>query len=404
MKHRAKLVMFLIMLASCIACDRRAGAAPQAGHLTCEYRVDPIGIDTIVPRLGWWVESAARGEMQTAYQVLVASSPEKLGSEEGDLWDTGRVASGQNVHVVYRGKTLQPGQRCWWKVRIWGRDPTASDWSDTSTWQIALLRDADWSARWVGPEPTDKPNQGSTLLRKRFTLPKAVKHATASVCGLGWFELHVNRTKAGNHVLAPPNSRYGRRVLFDTLDITDSLQTGENAVGVFLGNGYDSEYSRWGWKFADSRRAIVQIDVEYQDGTRDRIVSDDTWSMAAGPITFCGIYSGETCDAREKAPGWATAAFDDSHWQPVALVPGPGGVLQANTMPPIRVVETIRPVAVTEPRSGVFVFDMGQNFAGWTRLRVNGNSGTTVTLRHSELVGEDGNIDPWTNRNAKATD
>lgn len=399
------------LVALALTCAVAAGdeSGVQVSQLRCEYRDDPLGIDTLRPRLSWILESAERGQRQTAYQVLVAGSRDALNADRGDLWDTGRVDSDRTVHVVYDGKPLASGMRCWWKVRVWDRDGRASAYSRPAWWQVGLLEQSDWSARWIGrPEQAVSDDQdtrpGSTLLRKRFELPDEVKRATASVVGLGWYELYLNGAKVGDHVLAPPNSRYGRRVLFDTFDVTEQLRQGANAVGIQLGAGYDAEYSRWGWKFLGSQRVIAQIDVELADGRQVRIATDGSWRMAPGPITSCGIYSGETYDARRERDGWSTPEFDDADFTPVALLEGPGGALRPNTMPPMRVVETIRPVEVSEPKPGVFVFDMGQNFAGWVRLRVEGPRGTKVVIRHSELLGDDGMIDPWTNRNAEATD
>ena len=193
-------------------------------------------------------------------------------------------------------------------------------------------------------------------------------------------------------------------MLFDTYDVTDHLQSGANAIGIWLGNGYDAEYSKWGWRYAGPRCAIAQLQVELADGTQTCVVSDGSWQTAPGPIIRCGIYWGESYDARQEQQDWSTPRLDHQSWSNVVEVDGPQGKLVPGNMPPIRVVETRRPKKVTQPRPGLFVFDMGQNFAGWVRLRVRGEAGTKVVLRHSELLGDDGMIDPWTNRAARATD
>lgn len=241
-------------------------------------------------------------------------------------------------------------------------------------------------------------------LRKTFTLDRPIRRATASVCGLGFYELHLNGAKVGTRELAPANTPYGQRVLFDTLDVTLLLKQGENAVGLWLAPGYSDDYSKWGWKWEQDKRAILQLDVEFADGTTTSVVTDDSWRAGASPITFASIYDGETYDATLETPGWDTAVFATEGWVPVRLLSAPAGKLLPNTMPPVRVIETRRPVSVSEPRPGVFVFDMGQNFAGWVRLRAKGARGTRVVLHHSELLGADGLLDPWTNRKAKATD
>ena len=240
--------------------------------------------------------------------------------------------------------------------------------------------------------------------RKNFTLDKAVKRATASVCGLGFYELYLNGKKAGDHVLAPANSPYGRHILFDTLDVTSLLKKGQNAAGLWLAPGYASDYSKWGWKWLEPKRAILQLDVIFEDGSTTTIGTDGSWATAPSPLKAASLYHGEIYDARLETPGWSGSDFNADGWKPVAELAPPRGKLLPNIMPPLKACATLKPKTVTEPKPGVFVFDMGQNFAGWVRLRVKGKRGTQVTMRHSELVGEDGMLDTFTNRRAEPTD
>ncbi len=241
-------------------------------------------------------------------------------------------------------------------------------------------------------------------LRKVFSIEKPVRYATASVCGLGFYELYLNGEKADDRVLAPANTPYAQRLLFDTVDVTSLVRQGPNAIGIWLAAGYSDDYSRWGWKWESGKRAILQLDVAYEDGTTDHVVTDESWRAGSSPITFASLYDGETCDAALETPGWATAAFADARWQPVAELAPAGANLQPNIMPPLRVIQTIRPISITEPKPGVFICDMGQNFAGWARIRATGPRGTRISLRHSELLGKDGLLDTFTNRRAKAND
>ena len=231
-----------------------------------------------------------------------------------------------------------------------------------------------------------------------------IKSATAYIYGLGWYELYLNGVKVGDQVLAPPNSHYDRVNLYDTFDVTELLRQKGNAVGVMLGGGYDSTYSKWGWKWLKSKRFILQIRIDLADGTQQEIISDANWRSHEGPITACGIYSGEIYDGRKEQHGWSSFGFDDKDWSPVIITESPGGRLLANTMPMLRVMQTISPVNITEPRPGIFVADMGQNFAGWARIQMKGQQGDSVKLHYSELVDSTGMIDPWTNRRARATD
>jgi alpha-L-rhamnosidase len=241
-------------------------------------------------------------------------------------------------------------------------------------------------------------------LRKTFVLKKPVRRATASVCGLGFYELYLNGAKAGDRVLAPANTPYSQRLLFDTIDVTAAVKPGDNAVGLWLAPGYSDDYSQWGWKWEDAKRALLQLDVVYEDGTTATVVTDESWLAGPSPLTFASLYDGEVYDAALETPGWSSPAFGAEGWRPVRVLGAPAASFTPNVMPPVRVTQRIRPVTLTEPKPGVFVFDMGQNFAGWVRLRAAGARGTRVVLRHSELLGSDGMLDPWTNRRAKATD
>ena len=382
-------------------------AAMTVGEMRCEYTLNPIGIDTLKPRLSWTLVASERGQSQSAYQVRVASTPEALEQEDGLLWDSGRVASDQSAHVVYAGKELRSGSRCYWKVRAWDKQGQPSPWSRAALWQVGLLDSTDWKAEWIGapgnvvtnPLPKDCPR-----LRKTFVLDKPVRRATVSVCGLGFYELYVNGEKADDRVLAPANTVYKRRLLFDTVEVTTKVKQGSNALGLWLGPGYSDDYSQYGWKWMDAKRAILQLDVVFEDGTTTTIVSDGSWRAGPSPLTFASLYDGEVYDAGLETPGWATAQFAEEKWQPVEVLKATAAKLTPNIMPPVGVSQTIRPISQTEPKPGVFVFDLGQNFAGWVRLRATGPRGTRIVLRHSELTGKDGMLDPWTNRRAKATD
>lgn len=249
------------------------------------------------------------------------------------------------------------------------------------------------------PLPMDCPR-----LRHRIMVAKPVRRATASVCGLGFYELYLNGSKVSDHVLSPPNSQYQERLLFDTLDVTAALKVGANSVGLWLAPGYADDYSPWGWRWNEPKRAILQLDLTYEDGTTETFGTNGNWQAGGSPLLSASLYDGEVHDGRLETPGWADAAAVPAGWKPVRRLDPPSGRLVPNPLPALRVTQTLRPVAVTEPSPGVFVFDFGQNFAGWVRLRARGPAGTRVTLRHSELVDAQGAIDPWTNRRAKATD
>ena len=374
----------------------------QVASLYCDHAVNPPVVDQRKPMLSWILSSVQRGSRQSAYQILVSRNLRSLRRGIGDLWDSGKVDSDNSTNVVYGGTAPASGEQCYWQVRVWDERGRASSWSEPGHWQVGLLEASEWHAQWISAAPN---NEGAApLFRREFSLSGKIKRATAFVYGLGWYEFYLNGTKVGDQVLAPANSHYDRVNLYDTYDVTKLLRQNGNAVGVMLGGGYDSTYSQWGWRWEKSKRFILQIRIDLADGSHKEIVSDQNWRSHEGPITACGIYSGERYDARKELSGWSTVGFNDKGWSPVRNADSPGGRLVANTMPPLRVTQTITPVNLTEPRPGVFVVDMGQNFAGWVRIHMRGQRGDSVKLHCSELVDSTGMIDPWTNRRAKATD
>ncbi|WUS04319.1 glycoside hydrolase family 78 protein [Streptomyces sp. NBC_01261] len=243
------------------------------------------------------------------------------------------------------------------------------------------------------------------MLRRDFSLDgKHVATARAYVFGLGFYELHLNGAKVGDQVLAPASTPYDKRDLYTTYDVTDDLKSGANTVGLWLGNGYDERFSPYGFRWSGPQQAVMLLDVTYTDGHRQTITTDNKWSWSTGPITSNGIYAGESYNAKLEKPGWDKPGFDAAGWQPVRTVQAPTGTLTAAAAPPVRVTDTLAPVKLTQPKPGVYVYDFGQNIAGWERLHVKGAAGATVRMRTAEEVGADGTLDTTTNRSAAATD
>lgn len=375
-------VMRVISLVLCsLSCVPLLCAPLAPSGLRVEYLSDPMGIDMPQPRLSWIPQHTERGARQTAYQVWVSSRPNV---ESGDQWDSGRIASGEYTHIAYSGKKLESNTTYYWKVRYWNQDGVASPYSRVARFDTGLLSPADWKAQWLG---------GGNQLRKEFSLRAAPVRARAYVAGLGYYELRINGRKVGDHVLDPAWTEYERRVLYAVYDVTGHLRQGANAIGVMLGEGWFK-----------ARAAIVQIEIELPGGEKTRVISDATWKAADGPVVSDSIYHGETYDARKEMPGWDLPGFDEGRWRAVRLGTSPKGVLSAQLMPPIRVVGEILPLKMTNPKPGVYVYDLGQNISGWVRLRVRGPAGTTVILRHAELLYEDGTINVENLRSARATD
>jgi alpha-L-rhamnosidase len=386
-------------------------ASLKLDGLKCEYRVNPLGLDTPQPRLSWLLESPERGQRQTAYQVLAATTAELLAKSDGDLWDSGKVFSSESVQVVYGGKALQPGQRVFWKVRAWDREDKASGYSPAAWWEMGLLAPADWRAAWITRKravPLSEQqlfeDDPAPLFRKEFLLAKKISRARVYVSGLGYYELRLNGRRVGDQVLDPGWTSYSKRVLYSTYDVTDQLQRGKNALGVMLGNGWFNPLPLRLWGHINPRanltigepRLIVQLVAEFADGTSQTIVTDESWKVSNGPILRNSVYLGEVYDARKEQRGWDRPGFDDSDWQQAVSATEALGPLRAQSAPPIRITRVLKPVKLTEPKPGVWVFDLGQNFAGWARLRVQGPAGTRVSLRSGELLYPDGTLNGMT--------
>ncbi len=385
------------------ALGQASGAGVTVGDLRCEYAPNPLGVDTLHPRLSWTLASSERGERQTAYQVLVASSQEKLSAGVGDLWDTGKVASDQSIQVAYGGKPLTSREQAYWKVRVWDMKGEASPYSGPAQWEMGLLAPSDWKARWIGYPPGWSGH--ALYFRYHFTLRKEVKQARAYIAGLGYYEFHLNGKKVGDDVLDPGFTAYTERVLYSTYDVGAFLQPGSNAMGVILGNGWYG-----------SPKLLLQLEVTYADGSKESFdthgeFADENWLVTDGPIVANSIYDGEVYDARLERPGWDMPERGEGgpperihQWVTPMGVDPPGGRLVSQTINPIKVVETRNPVQITEVKPGVFVYDTGQNLAGWAELRVQGQRGDQVTLRFAESLAQDGAVDQENLRKAGATD
>ncbi|MFC1805723.1 family 78 glycoside hydrolase catalytic domain [Planctomycetota bacterium] len=398
-------------------------------RMMVEYAEAPLAIGTRVPRFSWEVPLTGRGRRQSAYQVLVATAAELLSPGRADMWDSGRVESSQSVNVPYAGAGLRSNRDYFWTVGLWDEAGNEVGFSTTGYFGTALLEQDDWAGRWIGLGDPDEtfsdpdtfqqdrvapevdavePDPRSPLLRKAFSLRRPVRRARAFVCGPGLSELRINGEKVGDDVLATPRTDFRKRALYSTYDVTPHLARGANAVGLILGNGwFNGQRKYWGWQMQwyGSPRATLQLEIELEDGSRERIVTDDSWKGDWSPITFSCIYDGEDYDARLEQPGWDLADFDDASWRRANVVAAPGGKLVPTTHEAEKVVETVQSVSLSEPEPGVHVFDLGRNMTGWVRLKVSGGKrGDAVRLRFAEGVDDRGMIDTRTNGKARHED
>jgi alpha-L-rhamnosidase len=419
----------LWVVAACLA-GSVALAAPQrepTGGLTpaelrCEYRVNPLGIDVVEPRLSWIVRSDERGQKQTAYQILVASSAKTLNLPEGkvDLWDSGQVQSDETTAIGYAGKRLDSDARCYWKVRVWDKEGKPSAWSAPATWSMGLLNPSDWKAEWIG---YDKPHDAAitqaqsdktklilpppSYFRTTFHLNKSVARATVYTTALGIHDIHLNGQRITEDYFNPGWTDYAKRVYYRAYDVTDKVHPGANALGAILADGWYSGYVGYGkmrHHYGQKTRLKAQINLVYADGTTEVIATGPAWKAAVGPILEADFLMGETYDARREMHGWDMAGFDDQKWDPVAIGAELKPLIQAHPGPPVRRFAELQGKEWNEPKPGVFVLDLGQNFAGVPRLRIHGDPGQKITLRFAERLNPDRTIYTTNLRSARCID
>ncbi len=374
--------------------------------LRCEYLDNPLGIDEKKPRLSWIIKEEKNDVRQFAYQILVAGSEKLLEGDSGNIWDSGKIKSAASS-VEYAGKPLKSRMRYYWKVRFWDQHDVPSMWSMPAFWETGLF-EGDWKAQWTGAVSSlNEPNAdilAAPMFRKAFYLDKTGT-GRVYVSGLGYYELFINGKRVGDHQLSPNHSNYdrrqsndlkeprvgnmGMRVYYEIYDVTDLLQEGENAIGIWLGNGWYNQNDRAEDRpFSyDTPRFILQLEAGESGEVRYALVSDASWKTHTGPIVYNGVYTGEIYDARMEIPGWNDTGFDDSSWNQAITVRPPAGRLVAQQAPPDRVVRTIKPVAISRPEGNVWRYDMGEVISGWVRLKVKGPAGTKLVLKYSEDFG-----------------
>lgn len=382
----------------------------SVNNLQCEYRSNPLGVEAAQPKLGWQLQSTQRNVLQTAYRVLVADDAALLKKNIGNIWDSRKVMSSTSIQVLYKGQKLQPAKTYYWKLMVWDNQNKASGWSKEAIWQMGVPSPADWKgARWIAydampdsmrlrPASSEFKRAPITdilpLLRKEFPVKRKVKKATVFIAGLGHFDLSVNGKKTGDHFLDAGWTNYDKHALYVTFDITSQLKKGDNAIGIMLGNGF---YFMPGERYLKVQlaygypKAICRLLIEYADGSTENITSDESWKTAPGPVTFSSIYGGEDYDANLEQKGWDAPGFNDNNWKKVVMVQGPPQ-LDAQSAEPLKIFDHFAAKKITQPRPGVWVYDLGQNASGIPQIKLKGKKGDKVRLYPAELLANDGTI------------
>ena len=402
------LILLLVLLPLMVSAAKKKVVKPDVsvGNLRVENLVKPLGIDTDTPRFSWQITSNQQDVKQTAYQIIVCD-------DKGEVWNTGKVESDQQLWLRYAGKKLQSHTVCTWKVKVW-TTAGESAWSSDECFSIGLLHEGKWSGYWIGLErllPGEERGMHTRMaaryLRKEFQLKdKQVKRATAYVAGIGLHEFYVNGQRIGDGVLQPVPSDYRKTIYYNTYDITSNLShhTSDICLGIALGNGryfpmqQHKAYKIHTFGFPKCR---INVIVEYTDGTTQRLQTDDKgWKVTAnGPIRANNEYDGEEYDARMEMTGWNEVGYDDSKWQNAERTDIPQAYLRAQMTPGMKVLQQMNPLVVKGN-----IVDIGQNIAGWLKVRVRGQKGDTIRVVYAEKLNADGTLYRDNFRNAHSTD
>jgi alpha-L-rhamnosidase len=378
---------------------------PEVYDLSCEHKINPMGIDAAQPRLSWKIKSVFRNTLQTAYSIRVAT--DNSFAKKNIVWESGKIASAESFLQTYNGNALQPGARYYWQIKTWDNNNNETAWSPTAYWETGMLQPANWTASWIEPVQDTAKYIPALMVRKEFAVSKKIASARAYVTSHGFYELYINGKKAGDEVFTPGWTSYQKRLQYQVLDVTALLQQGPNAIGAMLADGWYRSTLGWVAHFGlwgETLGLLCQVKIVYTDGSETTIVTDNSWKgTASGPITLNGIYDGETYDARKEIKGWSNSGFNDGGWQPVKTATHTNNNLVATQTVPVKKIQEIKPIRIFKTPKGTLVADLGQNMVGWIKLKVKGNAGTTVTIRHAEVLDKYGEFYTENLRAAAAT-
>ena len=407
--------VFTTLLIASLMMPLCAWAKVETYDLRVENLRAPLGLDTPTPRFSWKTRSDKTAVLQKSYQILVASSLEKLQQNDGDLWNSGETMSREQLWIHYQGVRLKSNQRAFWKVRI-TTNQGRSEWSEPQEFGIGLLGESKWQGQWIGLDGLQAGEQAglhsrlaARYLRREFKADSKVKRATAYIAGVGVYECYINGERlGGKQMLQPVPSDYRKTVYYNTFDVTSLLTTGQNAVGMVLGNGrffpmrQEKAYKSPVFGYPKCR---VNIIVEYADGRQETWSSDNKWKLTTtGPIRSNNEYDGEEYDARQEMDGWNRAGYDDSSWQKVQRVAFPDGILRGQMTEGMTVEQRIKPVSGHQTPDGRYIVDFGQNTAGFVAMKVRGNAGDTIRIRYAEKLTSPDTLYTANLRNALSRD
>ncbi len=408
-------VSISIAIISCLLlnnCTKKAEPGLLISQIKCSGSENPVGIG-LTPDFSWILTAGHRGQIQTAYQVIVGSESEINKNDPGTIWDSGKILSLQSVWIAYQGPSLISGKEYFWRIRAWDEDDKPSPWSKTGRFVTGLFSEEDWrDSKWIGYEDIndslllipgvhgngdnlgDVAKKRTTVpyFRKDFSIEKKISKAYVFVSGLGQYELYINGDKIGDHFLSPGWTDYRKTCFYNTFDITENLKRGSNTVGSIVGNGFyniNRERYRKLVIAYGAPKMILKLIVQYSDGSKNVIVSDESWKTTPSPVTFSSIYGGEDYDARLEQDGWNKPGFKDNSWKKVLLVKVPAGILRPETDYPVKVSEVIDYKKISTKKDSIFIYDFRQNASGIIKIKIRGDKGQTVRFTPGELLGND---------------
>lgn len=380
----------------------------------CNDKTNPLGVDLQNIHFSWEMISNENNQKQTGYQLVIASSAIDAESGKYDVYNSGFMTENQNIYIFCKGLSLRPATTYYWKVRVWGRDKKSSDWSNVYSFTTGLFSKDDWAgAVWIAYEnslrkeangqtteilwkKTGNPYLVSPLFQKEFNVSKKVKQALLFVSGLGQYEGSINGKKISHSFLTPGWSGYDKTVFYNTYEVSNLIKDGENVLGFILGNGFyntfQERYSKVPGNGYGVLKLICRLKIEYQDGSQENVVSNDSWKTCYSPITFNNIYGGEDVDARLEQPSGHEGFFNANPWRGALETNAPKGKLVGEYDYPVVFKDTILPQRVVSINPGIYVYDFGQNASGIVQLKVNGLTGHRIKIYPSELLTRKGTV------------
>jgi alpha-L-rhamnosidase len=372
----------------------------------CENLINPIGLDIAQPKLSWQLVSSVRNTVQTAYEIRVAEDEADVLKGKNLVWNSGKIATDQSLHVEYAGSKLQSAKKYYWQVRVWDNHGKVSAWGEIASWEMGLLQESDWTAKWIESGFAEDTAKGpAPMFRKSFSLGKKVKQARAYITAHGVYEAHINGKRIGDSFLAPGWTSYNKRLQYQVYDVTSLMSLGNNAVSAMVGSGWYRGPLAWEKNkdiYGQNTGLLLQLEITYADGSKETIHSDESWKTSLGAIRSSEIYHGEVYDARLEKKGWMEANFNDSNWKPVVVKEYSQKNLIATYNEPIKRHETFKPIKIFKTPKGETVADFGQNLVGLVQIKVKGNAGDKITIHHAEVLDKEGNFYLSNLRAAKA--